>query len=187
MRHFLLMTALAVGVTATTAAPLSARPRDREDVVRITPNQIVDMADARIAQLKADLRLTPDQDKNWDAFRSALHDMAQRRADRMTKVREQRSVQASSATPAEPADANARPVEDRAYNDRTPDLVTEMRNRADVMSDRADDFRKFADAAGPLYGSLDDRQRQRFLAFVQTNMMDDPAMAPPSNRRRDHW
>ena len=119
MRHFLLMTALAVGVTATTAAPLSARPRDREDVVRITPNQIVDMADARIAQLKADLRLTPDQDKNWDAFRSALHDMAQRRADRMTKVREQRSVQASSATPAEPADANARPVEDRAYNDRT--------------------------------------------------------------------
>ena len=198
MRHFLLMTTLAAGVTAMTAAPLAAHPRDRDDVVRITPNQIVDMADARIAQLKADLRLTPDQDKNWGSFQNALHDMAQRRADRMTKVREQRSVQTDQANPP-PAgtapDANAKPTEDRdmrARNDRddrdgAPDLVADMRARADVMSARADDFRKFADAAGPLYGSLDDRQKQRFLAFVQANMMDDPAMAPPSRRRHDRW
>lgn len=194
MRHVLLMTAMAAAVTAAT--PLAARERDRDDVFRITPNQIVDMADARIAQLKADLRLTPDQDRNWSSFQSALHDMAQRRADRMTKVREARSAQTDPATaPATtaPADPNAKPLEDRdmrARNDRddrdrAPDLVADMRNRADMMSARADDFRKFADAAGPLYGSLDDRQKRRFLAFVQMNMMDDPTMGPPPRRGRD--
>ena len=199
MRHVLLMTAMAAAVTAAT--PLSARERDRDDVFRITPNQIVDMADARIAQLKADLRLTPDQDRNWSSFQSALHDMAQRRADRMTKVREARSAQTDPATtPATtvPADPNAKPLDDRdmrARNDRddrdrAPDLVADMRNRADMMAARADDFRKFADAAGPLYGSLDDRQKRRFLAFVQMNMMDDPTMGPPPPRRgrdRDRW
>lgn len=200
MRHALLMTAVAAAVTAAT--PLSARDRDRDDVVRITPNQIVDMADARIAQLKADLRLTPDQDRNWGSFQNALHDMAQRRADRMTKVREARSAQTDPATPAPvttvPADPNARPVDDRdmrARNDRddrdrAPDLVADLRNRADMMTTRADDFRKFADASGPLYGSLDERQKRRFLAFVQMNMMDDPTMAPPPPRRgrdRDRW
>ena len=197
MRHVLLMTAMAAAVTAAT--PLSARDRDRDDVFRITPNQIVDMADARIAQLKADLRLTPDQDKNWGSFQNALHDMAQRRADRMTRVREARSAQTDPAQPVPPstapapADPNAKPIDDRdirARNDRddrdrAPDLAADMRNRADMMSARADDFRKFADASGPLYNSLDDRQKRRFLAFVQMNMMDDPTMAPPPRRGRD--
>ena len=84
----------------------------------------------------------------------------------------------------------ARNDRDRDNRDRAPDLVAEMRDRADIMTARADDFRKFADAAGPLYGSLDDRQKRRFLAFVQMNMMDDPMMAPPPSRRgrdRDRW
>lgn len=185
MRHVLLMTAMAAVVTAAT--PLSARDRDRDDVVRITPNQIVDMADARIAQLKADLRLTPDQDRNWGSFQSALHDMAQRRADRMTKLREQRSAQTDTPATA-PVDPNAKPADTRVRNERddpAPDLVADMRDRADLMSARADDFRKFADASGPLYGSLDDRQKRRFFAFVQMNMMDDPSMGPPPRRGRD--
>ena len=38
--------------------------------------------DARIAALKAGLRLTPDQEKNWPAFESAVRDMAKARAER---------------------------------------------------------------------------------------------------------
>src|SRR6476659_10362869 len=38
--------------------------------------------DARIAALKAGLRLTPDQEKNWPAFESAVRDMAKARAQR---------------------------------------------------------------------------------------------------------
>src|SRR5581483_7562429 len=39
-------------------------------------------ADARIAALKAGLRLTPEQEKNWSAFETALRDMAKARRDR---------------------------------------------------------------------------------------------------------
>ena len=38
--------------------------------------------DARIAALKAGLRLTSDQEKNWPAFESAVLDMAKARAER---------------------------------------------------------------------------------------------------------
>ena len=230
MRKFLLTTAVMAGVATLAATPLSARDRDRDrdDVVRITPNQVVDMADARIAQLKAELRLTPDQDKNWGTFQSALHDMAQRRADRMTRMRDQQTSQAdapattstatttTSAAPAAPgapiapappvvsdpnpprarSDRDDRDSRDRDTRDRdsresrdnrdaAPDIVAEMRSRADIMAARADDFRKFADAAGPLYGSLDDRQKRRFLGFVQNSMLDDPEMA--SLRGRGRW
>lgn len=226
MRQFLLATALMAGVATLAATPLSAhdryRDRDRDDVVRITPNQVVDMADARIAQLKAELRLTPDQDKNWGTFQNALHDMAQRRADRMTRTREQRNSQTdapatttsttnnssttNSAAPAAPgtpitpaapvvsdpnpprarSDRDDRDARDARDNrDAAPDIVADMRYRADIMSARADDFRKFADAAGPLYGSLDDRQKRRFLGFVQNSLLDDPEMA--AMRGRSRW
>src|SRR5262245_49924452 len=39
--------------------------------------------DARIAALKAGLRLTPDQDKNWPAFEQAYRDLAKLRTVRM--------------------------------------------------------------------------------------------------------
>src|SRR6476660_1437525 len=38
--------------------------------------------DARIAALKAGLRLTPDQEKNWPAFESAVRDTAKARSER---------------------------------------------------------------------------------------------------------
>ena len=182
MRPLMFSTALAMTATALCAAPALAR--DRDDTFRITANQVVDMADARIAQLKADLRLTPDQDKNWGPLQSAMHDMAVRRADRMTKLREQRTAADPAAQPPAaqpPADRDARVRDDRDYRDRDSradrdaplDLAAELRRRADDMTARAEDYRKFADAAGPLYGSLDDGQRRRFLAFVARNMFDE--------------
>lgn len=192
MRHFVFGAVLTA--VALTAAPSFARDRDRDrdrETAAVTPNQIVDAADARSAQLKADLRLTPDQDKNWGSFQTTMHDMAQRRADRMTKLREQRSAQSDTTAPAttSPAasDPNARPRDDRARDDRARDdsrgrddrdarvvdLPTSLRLRADALVNRADDMRKFADAAGPLYTSLDDMQRRRFMGFMQFSLNDD--------------
>ena len=39
--------------------------------------------DARVAALKAGLRLTPEQDKNWPAFEQAYRNLAKLRSDRM--------------------------------------------------------------------------------------------------------
>lgn len=210
MRNVILGGVLLATTAIVTAVPLAAQDRGRGDTFVVTSNQVVDMADARIAQLKADLRLTPDQDKNWGSFQTALHDMAQRRADRMQQMREQRSAAANTAaaTPAPNAvtpanDPNARPRDDLRDNrdvrerradrdrdrdrdaDRAPDIVADMRRQADDLTAKADDYRKFADASGPLYTSLDDGQKGRFLAFTQRNMMDDQTQAPPPRRGRD--
>ena len=192
----------ATALVALAAIPAQARGRDREPMV-VTANQVVDMADARIAQFKADLRLTADQDKNWGGLQTALHDMALRRADRMAKMRDQRASDAASMTaptaappvapgtaatapgtvsvaPATPAPVATAPVatapvadtrmrddrfrDDRrdARDDRGPDMIGEMRLRADALAVRSDDLKKVSDAAAPLYGSLDEGQRRRF-------------------------
>jgi hypothetical protein len=170
-----------------------ARDRyDRGDTTFVvTPNQVVDMADARIAQLKADLRLTPDQDKNWGGLQTALHDMAQRRADLMNRMREQRSVQSND----QPANTTNPPATAPATADnngnRTPDAIADMRRQADLLAAKADDLRKFADASGPLYGSLNDSQKDRFMMFAQRNLLSDNdsggGYAPDDRRGRHRW
>src|SRR5215467_3337780 len=49
--------------------------------------------DARIAALRAGVRLTPDQDKNWPAFEQAYRNLAKLRAQRFAANRD------STATP----------------------------------------------------------------------------------------
>ena len=51
-----------------------------------TVNQLVDQQDARIARLKADLRLTPDQSEKWDGLEKALHERAVRRSEGLIKL-----------------------------------------------------------------------------------------------------
>ncbi|WP_348643693.1 Spy/CpxP family protein refolding chaperone [Methylocystis sp. L43] len=145
--------------------------RDRDEMCGRTANQIMDVADARIARFKAVLRLTPDQGKNWGAVQTALHDMAQRRADRMLKLREQR---AAAMREAQRPDAK----EGKAQDDKVPDdqdwtTIDDMRMQADTLSARADDLRKIADATAPLYDSLNSSQRRRFGDFVSHYFGDE--------------
>ncbi len=148
---------------AMAIAPLGAQARDRRDrdeSSEPTANQIIDLADARIAQFKADLRLTPDQDKNWDVVQTALHDTAKRRADRMLKLRDDRAA----ARRSEAKDSKAE--DGKAGSGHGWTTIDEMRAQADATSAHADDLRKFADAAGALYDSLDATQQRRFDSFV---------------------
>src|SRR5215213_6871061 len=64
--------------------------------------------DARIAALKAGLRLTPDQEKNWPAFETALRDIG--------KLHEQRRA---GMQPSEP---------------RSDDPTVRLRRHAEMMS-----------------------------------------------------
>ncbi len=96
--------------------------------------------DARIAALKAGLRLTPDQEKNWPAFESAVRDMAKARAERW-------AMRQSKQTPADP--------------------VEWLERRADALGKAAVGLKKLADAEGPLYKSLDDAQKHRFEVLAR--------------------
>ena len=89
--------------------------------------------DARLAGVKAGLKLTADQDKLWPAVESAVREALAQRPARQAE----RGPQASS------------------------DPIEQLRRRAHVMTTQADGMRKLADAAQPLYASLSDEQKQR--------------------------
>jgi zinc resistance-associated protein len=105
--------------------------------------------DARIAAMKAGLELTPDQAKNWPAFEQAVRDMAQLRIDRI-KAREARDQQQSQ----QPNQQQISPFD-------------RLSRRADNMAKTSAALKKVADAGAPLYQSLDDAQKHRFVMLAR--------------------
>jgi hypothetical protein len=104
--------------------------------------------DARIAALKAGLKLTADQEKNWPAVETALRDLAKERAMRMNARAERREAGRDNAA-------------------ERPDAIARMRAGADGLTARAAGLKKLADASEPLYKSLDDSQKRRFGALIR--------------------
>jgi hypothetical protein len=108
-------------------------------VPQLTAEQIVANNDADIDRIKKELNLTEAQAKNWSGFSSAMHYLGHNGADRL----------------------NLRVA--RAKRDPPDDIIEQMRNEAQFLVDRAQDQRNVADAAEPLYASLDDKQKQIFV------------------------
>jgi zinc resistance-associated protein len=161
-------------LSAATIPPSSALAydrRDRDEMCGQAANQILDVADARIARFKAELRLTAEQDKNWDPAQKALHDMAQRRADRMLKLREQRAATMREAQRTDGKEGKVQADNERGDRDWT--AINNMRIQADLLNVHADDLRKIADASSALYDSLEPSQRRRFGAFVSHYIGDE--------------
>jgi len=107
----------AKGKAAQTAAAQTAEPQ-------LTAEQIVANSDAYIDRIKTELQLTPEQEKHWTAFNSAMHYLGHNGADRL----------------------NLRIA--RAQRDPPDDII---------------DQRNVADAAEPLFASLDARQKALFI------------------------
>lgn len=105
----------------------------------LTAEQIVANSDNNIERIKKELELTPEQEKNWPVFNSAMHNLGHNGADRL----------------------NLRIA--RAKRDPPDDIIEQMRNEAQFLDDRAVDQRNVADAAEPLYASLNDKQKQIFI------------------------
>ena len=95
--------------------------------------------DAHIAALKAGLKLTSAQEKNWPALEAALRDVAQARAGRMAEWHEKA----------------------KEHHEHR-DVIEGLRQGAKGLTARAAEMEKIADAAKPLYDSLDDAQKRRF-------------------------
>ncbi len=112
-------------------------------MMQMTPEDRAAMTDARIAGLKAMLRLTPDQEKHWPAMETALREASAQRMQRMTERMQRWSEMRQNRDAAR------------------PDPVQRLRTAADRMAENAATMRKLADAAGPLYASLDDAQKRR--------------------------
>lgn len=115
-------------------------------------NQIANEVDARIAQLKAHLNLSVDQEKNWPGFQSALHDDG---------VEQFKNAIESGNRP-------SRRDRERQGQDHPNDIAV-MRTMADSLTARGASLKKLADAADPLYGSLDDRQKSELFQFLRSD------------------
>jgi hypothetical protein len=147
----------AVAIVGTSLVYAQQRPRGPEGGQRwqISQEDAAAFADARIAALKAGLRLTPEQEKNWPGFETALRDMAKARRDHM------------AAQPKEQGQTEQRQNEQRQNEPRLADPVERLRRQAEALSGAGARLKSLADAQEPLYKSLDDGQKRRFHVLSQ--------------------
>src|ERR1700716_3711077 len=119
----------ALVIAGSTAVYAEHRPWFR-DHVRFSPEDKAAFVDARIAAVKAGLKLTPDQDKLWPPVEAAVRDFAKLRIDR--------------------ANARMNAQKDDSQDTQKPDdPVARLRDRAETMAASAAALRRISDAADP--------------------------------------
>ena len=133
-------TALAIAGTSLVYAQKSSDDFQRTERWRPGAADIAAFGDARIAALHAGLKLTAEQEKLWPPVEAALRDLAKQRSERFAA---------------------------RANAEGPKDPIERLNLRADVMGQRATGLKKLADAAGPLYKSLDELQKHRFVMLAR--------------------
>src|ERR1039457_5279911 len=141
MKKFAIAGIAALVIAGSTAVYAQHRPWFHEHMghMRMSPEDRAAFGDARIAAVKAGLKLTPDQEKLWPPVEAAVRDFAKMRIDR--------------------ANARMNGENDSSSDAQKPDdPVARLRERADRMAATAAVLKRIADAADPLYKTLDDGQ-----------------------------
>ena len=114
--------------------------------MRMSPEDRAAFADARIAAVHAGLKLSADQEKLWPPVESAVREFAKLRIDR--------------------ANARMNAAQGDSSQQGPDDPVARLRERADNMATSAAALKKIADAADPLYKTLDDSQKRRLAVLT---------------------
>jgi hypothetical protein len=100
--------------------------------------------DARVAGMKAALKLTPEQEKAWAPFETAV------RAAETAHMDAEKSMH------------------DRMEKGERLTPIQHMTEMSDHLAKASAEMKQVADAASPLYDSLDDTQKQEFGALLRT-------------------
>jgi LTXXQ motif family protein len=143
MRKFWIAGVAALAIAGSTA--VYAQHHRHWGHMRMAPEDRAAMVDARIAAVHAGLKLNADQEKLWPPVETAMREFAKLRIDR------------ANARMNAPADAPR------------PDPVTRLREHADTMAASAAAMKKIADAADPLYKTLDEGQKRRLGVLTRMN------------------
>jgi len=134
------LAALAISASgfALTAAAQDDQQSSRAERMQQWATDRETVLDAKLAGMKAGLQLTPDQEKLWSPFEAAVKDAAKARMDAMREMMQTRG-QGERMSP-----------------------IDHLEAMADRLTQGAADVKKIADAAKPLYASLDDSQKHNF-------------------------
>jgi hypothetical protein len=145
MRKFTIAAVAVLAIAGSTAVYAQHRHWSYGHM-RMNPEDRAAFADARIAAVHAGLKLTADQEKLWPPVETAVREFAKLRIDR-----------ANARMDAPQGDSSAQ---------KPDDPVARLRERADNMASSAAAMKKIADAADPLYKTLDDGQKRRLTVLT---------------------
>lgn len=157
MKKALIAGAAAVAILGSTAVYAQHRYHHHH---RMSTEDRAAFLDAKIASVKAGLKLTADQEKLWPPVETAVRDFAKQRmaqANARASERDARRAEQDQKGP------DGKP----AAADQTRDPVARLRERADRMAETATGLKKIADAADPLYKTLDDGQKRRLSMLTR--------------------
>ena len=117
------------------------------------------LLNAKLAALKAGLGLNADQEKLWGPFEAAVRDAAQLRMQRM---KERMEMMRGGTEP---------DMGEDEHEGEPGSPVDRLEALADRLSEAGTAIKKVADAAKPLYASLDDTQKRVFVMLSRDMMM----------------
>ncbi|WP_342149598.1 Spy/CpxP family protein refolding chaperone [Methylorubrum sp. SB2] len=146
-----MMGAAALGLIGIGSAALAAQANERPDPFArghwhgrwnaLSPEDRAAFTDARLAALRAGLKLTPDQEKLWPPVETAIRDLAKQRDAQRTARRERGRM--------------------------VDDAPVALRGMADAATARGEALRKLADATTPLFATLDEGQKRRAMVLAR--------------------
>ena len=146
--------ATVLAIAGTSLVSAQQDPVSHRRGAGLSAEDVSALTDARVAALHAGLKLSPEQEKNWPAFEQSYREVAKMRA-------EQRAARAVERERLRNSGQGAQGTANGAQVRRDP--IERLQRVADALSRRGAVLKQLADAAGPLYQSLDEHQKRRFL------------------------
>jgi hypothetical protein len=145
MKKTLFAAAMAGLLAFPLARPAAADSADSSGPAQQSEADRLTLIEARIAAVKAGLQLSAAQQKDWDVLEKVVREVIAARAARQI------------------ADVK----EAAAFRD-TDDVVSGMKLAARDLAARSAELQKVADAAAPLFASMDAAQKHRFAVLLHS-------------------
>jgi hypothetical protein len=185
MRHVLLPFAALTALTFAPAAQAASDQSSQPGMERMQ-NWVADheaFLDAKLAGLKAGLKLTSDQDKLWPPFEMAVRDAAKLHMDQMKSMMDRMQNKLHMDQMKSMMDRmqkmremmrsmnNSEDMTGTVAAGQTVSPIDRLEAMGQRMTERGAAIKKVADAAKPLYASLDDAQKRRFAVLGRALFM----------------
>jgi hypothetical protein len=145
MKKYLFAAAVSGLLAFPLAHPAAAQSADASAQAQQSEADRLTLIEARIAAVKTGLQLNPAQQKDWDNLEKVAREVIAARAARQI------------------ADVN----EAAAFRDKD-DVVSGMKLASRDLAARSEELKRVADAAAPLFASMDPAQKHRFAVLLHS-------------------
>ena len=158
-KHVLIPASVALFVYASLSATTLAEPPNKPNEAatnhpRFSAQDFAAFSDVRIAALKSGLQLKPAQEQKWFGLETVLREEAQSHAERA----------------AESLEKAEEPHERHDVIENLRERAKQLEANAVELENMAVEFKKLADAAQPLYESLDNSQKRLFEPLLRKHV-----------------